>query len=268
MKRFPISLILLALTALTANALPRPPGHKTQPPHQPNVPDVVKPDPIPDPMHGPQPEPDPPEPIPFGPEPDLGPGPEPLSRPPNPAVVHHAGLSRKHPAPLEDGEQRGRSGSTSRVKERGAGKNSKINPAPFLRLANPGPQYNYVGDVVALRLKAADDYGHALWFSSEGGWLPSGDRGWLPSGLTIDPLTGVISGTILPQSSEDGGDGGGDGGPDPIRYSVTVTVTDAAAGASTSQTFIWDVQQESRPSQGNDGPAVQFPNPPSPVRLK
>jgi VCBS repeat-containing protein len=64
----------------------------------------------------------------------------------------------------------------------------------------------------------------------------------LPPGLSIDPLTGVISGTIDPSAST--------GGP----YSVTVTATDPS-GVPTSQTFIWNVTNPA-PTAANDGLAV------------
>jgi large repetitive protein len=53
----------------------------------------------------------------------------------------------------------------------------------------------------------------------------------LPTGLTIDPVTGVISGTIAPAASQ-----GGTGG----IYSVTVTASDGN-GAAVSTSFNWTV---------------------------
>ena len=53
----------------------------------------------------------------------------------------------------------------------------------------------------------------------------------LPAGLSINPATGVISGTINRAASQ-----GGTGG----AYSVTVTATDAA-GAAVSDTFVWTI---------------------------
>ncbi|WP_038033329.1 Ig-like domain-containing protein [Thermopetrobacter sp. TC1] len=55
----------------------------------------------------------------------------------------------------------------------------------------------------------ADPEGGALTFAATG----------LPAGLTIDPATGVISGTVTPDASVGGPNGDG-------RYPVTVTVTD------------------------------------------
>ncbi|MBK9081558.1 MAG: tandem-95 repeat protein [Rhizobiales bacterium] len=66
----------------------------------------------------------------------------------------------------------------------------------------------------------------ALAFSASG----------LPAGLSIDPVTGVISGTIDHSASASG------------PYSVTVTATDPS-GATTSQTFTWTVT--------NPAPAAQ-----------
>jgi hypothetical protein len=61
----------------------------------------------------------------------------------------------------------------------------------------------------------------------------------LPAGLSIDPATGTISGTIANGSSHGGTDGAG-------HYSVTVTATDPS-GAAVSTSFTWTV--------GDHGPA-------------
>ncbi len=58
----------------------------------------------------------------------------------------------------------------------------------------------------------------------------------LPPGLTIDPSTGLIHGTINSNASVSG------------PYSVTVTATDPH-GATTSQTFTWNVANQLRPRQ-------------------
>ncbi|OZI23986.1 hypothetical protein CAL26_11325, partial [Bordetella genomosp. 9] len=63
----------------------------------------------------------------------------------------------------------------------------------------------------------------------------------LPPGLTIDPRTGVISGTIDASASM-----GGDHG----KYQVVVTATDGI-GASTSQAFAWNVGNPA-PVAGDD----------------
>ncbi len=54
------------------------------------------------------------------------------------------------------------------------------------------------------------------------------DGGTLPAGLSIDPITGIISGTYDTSASA--------GGP----YTVVISATDAT-GASTTQTFTWNV---------------------------
>jgi len=63
----------------------------------------------------------------------------------------------------------------------------------------------------------------------------------LPAGLSIDPATGVISGT-LDHSASQGGTGG--------VYSVTVTASDGGAVTAT-QTFSWTVTNPA-PTAGND----------------
>ncbi|WP_051116670.1 Ig-like domain-containing protein [Sphingomonas sp. PAMC 26617] len=67
----------------------------------------------------------------------------------------------------------------------------------------------------------------------------------LPPGLTIDPATGVISGT-LDSSASQGGDGG--------VYRVTVTASDGAGG-SVSTSFTWTVTNPA-PTAVNDGAAT------------
>src|SRR5690606_27037033 len=64
-----------------------------------------------------------------------------------------------------------------------------------------------------------DADGDTLTFSAQG----------LPPGLTIDPVTGIISGTLDKSASQGGNNG---------VYTVIITVTDSI-GASTSITFPW-----------------------------
>ncbi|KRC70730.1 hypothetical protein ASE30_14315 [Achromobacter sp. Root83] len=65
----------------------------------------------------------------------------------------------------------------------------------------------------------------------------------LPPGLSIDPVTGVITGTIDHSASQGGAEG---------VYSVTVTATDPS-GASTSQEFQWDVTNPAPTAAGDEG---------------
>ncbi|MBE7374041.1 putative Ig domain-containing protein, partial [Pseudomonas lopnurensis] len=76
-------------------------------------------------------------------------------------------------------------------------------------------------DPVSLDLSAYFSDASQLTFSADG----------LPDGLSLDPATGSITGT-LDNSASQGGTGG--------QYQVTVTATDAA-GNSTSQSFTWTV---------------------------
>jgi hypothetical protein len=86
-----------------------------------------------------------------------------------------------------------------------------VNDTTAPDLSNPGLQSNNEGDVVNLQVSAAD----ADSFAASG----------LPGGLSIDPATGLISGTIPVGAAG--------------SYSVTVTASDA--GASSDATFTWTV---------------------------
>ncbi len=78
-------------------------------------------------------------------------------------------------------------------------------------ITNPGNQSNFIGDTVNLTIKAVD----ADSFSYTA----------LPTGLSLDSKTGVISGTIAPNSQG--------------TYQTTITATDN--GHSSSITFTWVV---------------------------
>jgi hypothetical protein len=71
------------------------------------------------------------------------------------------------------------------------------------------------GTVVALQLTAGDPDGDPVTYAASG----------LPAGLTINPLTGLISGTLSIGTAR--------------TYTVTVTASDGAN--STSQTFMWTI---------------------------
>lgn len=82
-------------------------------------------------------------------------------------------------------------------------------------LTSPGDRTNAEGETIALTLPASDPDGDVLTFSTSG----------LPAGLSIDPATGLISGTL---TSTNAG-----------VYRVTGTVADGTL--SSSQTFTWTV---------------------------
>ena len=83
-----------------------------------------------------------------------------------------------------------------------------------ITVTNPGAQTTPVGTPVSLQVHASDSNGYALTYTASG----------LPHGLTINPSTGLISGT-----------------PEDIGESaVTVTATDTS-GASGSTSFAWTI---------------------------
>ena len=90
----------------------------------------------------------------------------------------------------------------------------KVGP---IGLANPGNQTDLEGDSVSLSNTANSTTGASLTFSATG----------LPGGLSIDPTSGTISGTIS----------SGDNSSSPF----TTTVTASAGTNSASQTFTWTV---------------------------
>ncbi len=88
-----------------------------------------------------------------------------------------------------------------------------------ITLANPGAQSTVAGTATSLQLKATDSSPTAaLTYSAAG----------LPAGLSINSLTGLISGTPTTVGA----------------LAVTVTATDAT-GASASATFAWTVTSSS-----------------------
>jgi hypothetical protein len=98
---------------------------------------------------------------------------------------------------------------------------NNVNLAPDV--INPGPQTSNEGATVALPLTATDpDNDTPLTFSATG----------LPAGLAINPVNGLISGTLGYTVS--------------ATYTVTVTVKDPG-GLSDSETFIWTIKDVNRP---------------------
>ena len=81
-------------------------------------------------------------------------------------------------------------------------------------VTDPGNQSNGVGDSVSLPIQASDSTGATLSYSATG----------LPAGLSIDPSTGMISGTTTTASTN--------------AVTVTVTDSDHATGAAS---FSWSV---------------------------
>ena len=99
-----------------------------------------------------------------------------------------------------------------------------VNDAPTTRgLPNQSdPDVSTISVPVASAFNDVD--GDVLSFAATG----------LPPGLSIDPVTGLISGTLKAGDSTGGPNGNG-------TYSVTVFATDPS-GAQTSATFVWRVQ--------------------------
>ncbi len=96
-------------------------------------------------------------------------------------------------------------------------------------LANPGDQYDKAGDTVSLQVSGSDPDGDTLVYAAAG----------LPPGLTVNPQTGRISGTIAAPA------------PGASPYSVTVTASDGPHEAQ--QSFTWTVSN-SVISISNPGP--------------
>jgi len=101
-------------------------------------------------------------------------------------------------------------------------------------VTSPGNQQGLEGDVVSLQIAASDPDGDdaALSYAASG----------LPDGLSIDPASGLISGTIAAGTSVDS------------PFAVTVSVSDAAD--STDVNFNWVI---SEPGDINSGLLLHWP---------
>ena len=104
--------------------------------------------------------------------------------------------------------------------------------ATAVTVTNPGNQSGGVGDSVSLPIQASDATGATLSYSATG----------LPAGLSIDPSTGVISGTTTTPSST----------------TVTVTVTDADH-ATGSASFSWTVASTTGSAKSRTHVTCQHP---------
>ncbi|RLA42773.1 MAG: hypothetical protein DRQ97_13580, partial [Gammaproteobacteria bacterium] len=106
-----------------------------------------------------------------------------------------------------------------------------VNDPPLV--TNPGPQFNTVLDTPTLQIVASDVENNNLSYDATG----------LPSGLTIDPLTGEISGTIACAAA---------------TGTVQVTVTDDGTPAeSTSVSFLWTIAPIAVPTALSDLASTQ-----------
>jgi ELWxxDGT repeat protein len=97
---------------------------------------------------------------------------------------------------------------------------------------NPGPQSNNEGNMIQLNITATDADNDPLTYSATN----------LPTGLSIDPKTGIISGTVGNQAAG--------------TYAVTVSASD---GQNTGVTaFSWNVVEPAPPTVTN--PGTQYGN--------
>jgi hypothetical protein len=90
-------------------------------------------------------------------------------------------------------------------------------PTGTVSITNPGWQSGTEGASVSVQVQAADSSGGALTFSAAG----------LPDGLSIDPATGLITGTLAPGVA--------------ARTAFVVTVTASDANGQAGATFWWVV---------------------------
>ena len=85
-------------------------------------------------------------------------------------------------------------------------------------VTNPGSQTSTEGNTVSLQIQAADPDDEALSYSATG----------LPLGLSIEPATGLITGTVVSTFAQHG------------PYTVVVSVSDTAENTGTAS-FVWTV---------------------------
>ena len=111
-----------------------------------------------------------------------------------------------------------------------------VNALPTISISDQGNQSNLDGDTASVTISASDPFGSVVHFSAAG----------LPGGLSINPTSGVISGTIA--SSADASS----------PYSVTITAADGL-GHSATDTFTWTVAALSFPNPGGQIDSVDMP---------
>jgi hypothetical protein len=116
------------------------------------------------------------------------------------------------------------------------------------QITDPDDQVNAEGDTVALFIQASDPDGDGLSF----GALE------LPAGLEIDPLSGLISGTITYTASV------------MSPYTVTVTVSDDYSPPAIREiTFTWSISDTNRPQIVlNPGDQENFENEPVDLQIQ
>ncbi|MCA9913803.1 MAG: hypothetical protein KC496_10665, partial [Anaerolineae bacterium] len=100
-------------------------------------------------------------------------------------------------------------------------------------------QQNVVGDRVALPIVATDPEAGTVRYSTD--WGNIGET--LPAGLAIDPLTGLVTGIVVPDALN------------LSPYTVIVTVIDDH-GLQTSIAFTWTIEPQ---AQVTDVPATVVP---------
>lgn len=93
------------------------------------------------------------------------------------------------------------------------------------------------GAPVSLQVTATDLDGDPLTFSATG----------LPPGVSIDPSTGLISGTISYDASQG----------NPVQYDVVVKVNDGKPGLPSEEPFTWTVNDVNRPPGFSSPPGDQ-----------
>ena len=98
-------------------------------------------------------------------------------------------------------------------------------------ITNPGTQSGHERDSVSLPITLSNPADDAMVFSATG----------LPAGLSIDPTSGTITGTIASDAAETT-----QGSNPPGQYTVTVSADDGQ-GDATSQTFTWNVVHTALP---------------------